>query len=347
MIAHFTGNGTYDDLRCMHRAQLNVVNCARSSGYIANELKKQYGIPRLDIDSWGFNYMAEGIRKICAFFGIEERGEELIAEEYAKWKPKLDWYKERLKGTKMAIWTGGPRLWHWTKSVEDDLGMQVVAMSSKFGHQEDFEKVIARGQNGTYYIDDGNELEFFEIIDLVKPDVIFTGPRVGELVKKLHIPYVNGHGYHNGPYMGFEGFVNLARDTYNAVHNPLLKLAAHRHPRRRRRSHSRRPRNERATDRATLRLRAGALPVAVLLALVGPRGEHRRHHRRGDRHVARQVAPKPHTPMDKLFYADAKAMVTDFRERFPWIDELEPTKITELMDGSEGRAASITPSPAR
>ncbi len=44
-------------------------------------------------------------------------------------------------------------------------------------------------------------------------------------MKKLHIPYVNGHGYHNGPYMGFEGFVNLARDTYNAVHNPLLKLA--------------------------------------------------------------------------------------------------------------------------
>ena len=44
-------------------------------------------------------------------------------------------------------------------------------------------------------------------------------------MKKLHIPYVNGHGYHNGPYMGFEGFVNLARDTYNAVYNPLAHLA--------------------------------------------------------------------------------------------------------------------------
>jgi nitrogenase molybdenum-iron protein alpha chain len=170
--------------------------------------------------------MAEGIRKISAFFGIEDKAEALIADEYAKWKPKLDWYKERLKGTKMAIWTGGPRLWHWTKSVEDDLGVQVVAMSSKFGHEEDFEKVIARGRDGTYYIDDGNELEFFEIIELVKPDVIFTGGRVGEIVKKLHIPYVNGHAYHNGPYMGFEGFVNLARDMYNAVHNPLLSLAA-------------------------------------------------------------------------------------------------------------------------
>jgi len=226
VIAHFTGNANYDDLRGMHRAQLSVVNCARSSGYIANELKKRYGIPRLDIDSWGFNYMAEGVRKIGTFFGIEDKAEELIAEEYAKWKPKLDWYKERLAGTKMAIWTGGPRLWHWTKSVEDDLGVQVVAMSSKFGHEEDFEKVIARGRDGTYYIDDGNELEFFEIIDLVKPDVIFTGGRVGEIVKKLHIPYVNGHAYHNGPYMGFEGFVNLARDMYNAVNNPLLRLAA-------------------------------------------------------------------------------------------------------------------------
>ena len=56
--------------------------------------------------------------------------------------------------------------------------------------------------------------------------MIFTGGRVSEIVKKLHIPYVNGHAYHNGPYMGFEGFVNLARDMYNAVNNPLLKLAA-------------------------------------------------------------------------------------------------------------------------
>lgn len=225
VLAHFTGNTTYDELRTMHRAKLSVVNCARSAGYIANELKKKYGIPRLDIDSWGFNYTAEGLRKIGAFFGLEEKVEELIAEEYAKWKPKIDWYKKRLTGKKMCIWTGGPRLWHWTKAVEDDLGIEVVAMSSKFGHQEDFEKVIARGRVDTIYIDDANELEFFEVIEMVKPDIIFTGPRVGDLVKKLHIPYINGHAYHNGPYMGFEGFVNMARDIYNATRSPLWKLA--------------------------------------------------------------------------------------------------------------------------
>ncbi|WP_320042088.1 nitrogenase vanadium-iron protein, alpha chain [uncultured Desulfobacter sp.] len=225
VIAHFTGNTNYDDLCGMHRAKLNVVNCARSAGYIANELKKKYGIPRLDIDAWGFDYTAEGLRKIGAFFGLEKEAEEIIAEESAKWRPKLDWYKEKLTGKKMCIWTGGPRLWHWTRAVEDDLGIEVVAMSSKFGHQEDFEKVIARGRVGTVYIDDANELEFFEVIDMVKPDIIFTGPRVGDLVKKLHIPYINGHAYHNGPYMGFEGFVNMARDIYNATTSPIWELA--------------------------------------------------------------------------------------------------------------------------
>ena len=225
IIAHFTGNGTYDSLRGMHRAQLNVTNCARSAGYIANELKKRYGIPRIDVDTWGFDYAKEGLRKIGAFFGLEDRAEAVIAEEMAKYESKLAWYKERLTGKKVCIWTGGPRLWHWTKALEDDLGMQVVAMSSKFGHQEDFEKVIARGQEGTIYIDDGNELEFFEVLEMVKPDLVLTGPRVGALVKKLHLPYVNGHGYHNGPYMGFEGAVNMARDMYNAIFSPLMKLA--------------------------------------------------------------------------------------------------------------------------
>jgi len=225
VIAHFTGNGTYDALRGMHRAKLNLTNCARSAGYIANELKKKYGIPRLDVDTWGYDYAKEGLRKLGAYFGIEDKAEQVIAEEDAKWGAKMKWYKERLAGKKLCIWTGGPRLWHWTKALEDDLGMEVVAMSSKFGHQEDFEKVISRGRKGTIYIDDGNELEFFEVLDMVKPDVVLTGPRVGEMVKKLHIPYINGHGYHYGPYMGFEGSVNMARDMYNAINSPLWGLA--------------------------------------------------------------------------------------------------------------------------
>ncbi len=56
--------------------------------------------------------------------------------------------------------------------------------------------------------------------------------------------------------------------------------------------------------------------------------------------------PQKHTPMDKLFYADALEVVKDFRENFPWLDALEPTKVSELFDGlkKELREHTITKS---
>jgi nitrogenase delta subunit len=54
------------------------------------------------------------------------------------------------------------------------------------------------------------------------------------------------------------------------------------------------------------------------------------------------VEPKKHAPMDRLFYADAKEMVKDFKENFPWIEDLEPTRINELMSGLKNRLVDHT-----
>jgi len=73
-------------------------------------------------------------------------------------------------------------------------------------------------------IDDPNELETVEAMYELKPDLIMTGKRPGEVAKKIRIPYLNVHGYHNGPYKGFEGWVRLARDIYNCVYSPAQRL---------------------------------------------------------------------------------------------------------------------------
>ena len=88
VLSTFTGNGSYDDLRGMHRAHLNVLECARSAEYICNELRKRYGIPRLDIDGFGFMPLSLSLRKIGLFFGIEDRAQTIIDEETARWKPE-------------------------------------------------------------------------------------------------------------------------------------------------------------------------------------------------------------------------------------------------------------------
>ena len=47
------------------------------------------------------------------------------------------------------------------------------------------------------------------------------------------------------------------------------------------------------------------------------------------------------TPMDKLFYADAKIMVTDFKKRFPWIEETGPAQIREIMHQLKDKVIDI------
>lgn len=105
------------------------------------------------------------------------------------------------------------------------MGLEVVSVYTKFGHQGDMEKGISRCEPGALAIDDPNELEGLEAMYELKPDIIFTGKRPGEVAKKIRVPYLNAHGYHNGPYKGYEGWVRFARDIYNAVYSPIHKLS--------------------------------------------------------------------------------------------------------------------------
>ena len=225
VLSTFTGNGSYDDLRGMHLAHLNVLECARSSEYICNELKVRYGIPRLDIEGFGFKPLADSLMKVAMFFGLEKEAQAIIDEETARWKPELDWYAKRLKGKKVCLWPGGSKLWHWAHVIHAEMGLEVVSVYTKFGHQGDMEKGIARCQEGALAIDDPNELEGIEAMKTLKPDLIFTGVRPGEVAKKLRVQYLNAHAYHNGPYKGFEGWVRFARDIYNAAYSPIHQLS--------------------------------------------------------------------------------------------------------------------------
>ena len=99
----------------------------------------------------------------------------------------------------MCLWPGGSKLWHWAHVIHEEMGVDVVSVYTKFGHQGDMEKGISRCEDGTLAIDDPNELEGIEAMKTLKPDIIFTGERPGEVAKKIRVQYLNAHAYHNGP----------------------------------------------------------------------------------------------------------------------------------------------------
>ena len=47
------------------------------------------------------------------------------------------------------------------------------------------------------------------------------------------------------------------------------------------------------------------------------------------------------TPEQRLQAVDAKVMVNDFQERFPWLAEAEPEQIRQLMSGLRDRLLDI------
>lgn len=44
------------------------------------------------------------------------------------------------------------------------------------------------------------------------------------MAHKLGVPSIMIHSYENGPYIGFEGFVNLAKDMYSNIYNPVWNM---------------------------------------------------------------------------------------------------------------------------
>ncbi|NTW97539.1 MAG: nitrogenase component I subunit alpha [Oscillochloris sp.] len=220
IITRFTGNVSVDDLRIMHKAALNVVHCQRSATYIADMMQEKYGTPSINVTLWGMKHMAQALRDTAAVFGLESQAEEVIARELAKIQPKIDYFRQRLTGKKVFIYQGGPRTWHWIELLRE-LGMETQTAATTFGHDDDYEKIFEQLDEGAMMIDNPNVPEIEEILTRRRPDLFISGNKEKYLAYKLGVPFVNGHTYDTGPYAGFIGMVNFARDIDKAIHAPV------------------------------------------------------------------------------------------------------------------------------
>ena len=226
VLATFTGNGSYNDLRGMHRAHLNVLECARSAEYICNELRKRYGTPapghrRLRL--WPARGVAAQGRALFRHRGPgqgDHRGGNRALEAGTRLVRGQAQGEEGLPvAWRLEAVALGPR--HPRRDAHGrGLGLHQIRPPGRT-----WKRASPRCETGALAIDDPNELEGLEAMEMLKPDIIFTGKRPGEVAKKIRVPYLNAHAYHNGPWKGWEGWVRFARDIYNAVYSPLHDLA--------------------------------------------------------------------------------------------------------------------------
>jgi len=101
----------------------------------------------------------------------------------------------------------------------------------------DYKGMINEMVDGSIVVDDLNHYETDEFIKVLKPDLFSSGIKDKYIPQKMGVPTKQLHNYdYSGPYAGFRGAINFARDvamgfstpTWNFIvppwkHNPLLE----------------------------------------------------------------------------------------------------------------------------
>jgi nitrogenase molybdenum-iron protein alpha chain len=88
-----------------------------------------------------------------------------------------------------------------------------------------YEGIYPNMKNGQVIIDDANHHEVEVLIETAKPDLFLSGVRDKYIVHKMGVASKQLHAYdYSGPYAGYNGALNFARDVAAALTTPAWRL---------------------------------------------------------------------------------------------------------------------------
>ncbi len=84
-----------------------------------------------------------------------------------------------------------------------------------------YEGLLSEMKDGSLIIDDLNHVETEEIINLLKPEFFGSGVKDKYMIQKMGVYSKQMHSYdYAGPYAGYKGALNFARDVYAGITTP-------------------------------------------------------------------------------------------------------------------------------
>ena len=223
VLAKMTGDARYKEICYAHRAKLNVMICSKALVNVGRKMEERYGIPYIEESFYGVEDINNCLRNIAAKLNdsdLIERTEKLIAEETRSLNIKLQPFRDRLQGKKVVIYTGGVKSWSIVSAAKD-LGMDVVATSTKKSTEEDKARIKQLlGQDGIT-LEKGNPQEILRIIKETQADMLIAGGRNQYTALKARIPFLDINQERHHPYAGYQGMIEMAREIDEALYSPV------------------------------------------------------------------------------------------------------------------------------
>ena len=225
-----TGDSCVEEIANAHRADLNIVQCQKSSNYLARQMEEKYGIHHLKVNFFGIEDTGKSLLSIADFFQdqhpeIRERAEKIIETEIKKVRSEISHYKDRLTGKRVAVYVGGNKAWSLIRAFEE-LGMKVIMTGTQNGLPEDYQRIMETVSEGTLVVDDANSMELARLLQKYHPDLIVSGAKEKYMAHKLGIPFCDFNHDRITSFAGFQGFINFAKEVDRAVSSPVWKLTS-------------------------------------------------------------------------------------------------------------------------
>ena len=223
VLSSMSGDGRVGDIRCAHRAKLNVIVCAKSLITLCRKMQENYGIPWVSVSFYGKRDTTFAIMEIVKALGDEaliKKAEEVIAEEEAKLENALQEYKILFAGKKAVLNTGGNKAWSIASGLQD-LGIEVVATSIRKSTEDDIAKAREYlGENGLLMKAPASEQS--KAIDERGAHILLAGGRSLYTAIKKKISFIDVNQEKKVSYGGYNGLLNLAEDLKHAFNNPVF-----------------------------------------------------------------------------------------------------------------------------
>ncbi|TVQ09671.1 MAG: bifunctional nitrogenase iron-molybdenum cofactor biosynthesis protein NifEN [Leptolyngbya sp. DLM2.Bin27] len=223
VLSKITGDARYQEVAYAHRAKLNVMICSKALINLAHTMEERYGIPYIEESFYGVADMNHCLRTIAAKLGdatMQARVEAVIAEETARLNQQLTPYRERLQGKRVVLYTGGVKSWSIISAAQD-LGITVVATSSKKSTEADKARIKALlGQEGIM-LEKGGAAELLRVIEKTNADMLIAGGRNQYTALKARIPFLHINQERHNPYSGYGGLLEMAKELDETLHSPV------------------------------------------------------------------------------------------------------------------------------
>jgi nitrogenase molybdenum-cofactor synthesis protein NifE len=233
VLSCIAGDARFEELRCAHRAKLNVIICSKSLTNLAKKMQKNYGIPYVEESFYGLTDVAKALRDIARELddrvnGLEkrimqDRVEKLIAESEASCRELLAPYRERLAGKRAVLFTGGVKTWSMVNALAE-LGVEILAAGTQNSTLEDFHRMKALMHKDASIIVDTSTAGLLSVMYEKLPDLIVAGGKTKFLALKTKTPFLDINHGRSHPYAGYDGMITFAKQLDLTVNNPIWPL---------------------------------------------------------------------------------------------------------------------------